>query len=308
MVFLGYSFFGDQSAVLPPATSINNIDYIEIQNGFYDELYISELTEENASEEINNAEIENDWDFDTVMHATFNGNTDAGNLGWNLGTTTNILVKKRAVGDMNWITIHDQEVNVLEDFNFTGTDFVTKSNTEYQYAIVSTLGNIEGNYNISEVKSEFNSLFLIEQDSVYGTPITKDFVDTTRQLPSTVLSLPNNKYGVYCSNSVANYDTGSASGTFVYLDKETCSYDFDHVAQNTNKIMKMLTNRKPKILKVYDGRMWLIAVTGNPTDTGEEHILNRVINFEWAEIGDCNSEKDLYYAGLSDVPAKWWNV
>lgn len=303
MVFLGYSFFGDISSVLPTAAAITNANYVAIKNGYYDDLYITQDTTD-----LNNIDVNEAWDFDTILHADFNGTTDAGNLGWNLANTTNILVKKREIGSLDWTTIHDQEIYTADDFTFSGIDYVTKSNTEYQYAIVSTLGNIEGNYNISNAKSEFDGMFLIENGAVYGTSINTDYINTTRQLPSTVLSLPNNQYGVYCSNSVANYDTGSASGTFAKLDKESCTYDFEHITQNTKEIMKMLTNRKPKLLKANDGRMWLIAVTGNPTDTGENHMLNRVINFEWAEIGDYNSEKDLYYAGLSNVPSKWWNA
>lgn len=303
MVFLGFSSFGDVSSVLPTVTSINNIDYVEIKNGFYDELYITEDTSE-----IDDTEIEKTWDFDTDLHATFDNTTDAGNLGWNLENTSNILVKKREVGDTAWTTIYDQEIATIDDFSFAGIDYVTKSNTNYDYAIVPALGLVEGNYNIVTVESKFNGLFLIEKDIVYGTPILNDMVNTTRNVPSTVLSLPNSKYAVYCSNSIANYDTGSASGTFVYLNEETCEYDFEHISQHTKYLMEMLANRKPKLLKVYDGRMWLIMVTGNPTDTGEDYIYNRVISFEWAEIGDYKSEKDLYYADLSDVPSKWWNT
>lgn len=303
MVFLGYSFFGDMSSVLPTVTSINDINYVEVKDGLYDELYIT-----NNTDEINTDEINEVWDFDTVLHANFDNTTDAGNIGWNLKNTTNILVKKREAGDLKWTTIYDQEVLTIEDFSFSGVDYVTKSNTDYQYAIVSALGRVEGNYNISEVTSEFDGIFLIEKDAIYGTPITSDLIDTTRNVPSTILSLPNNKYAVYCSNSIANYDTGSASGTFVYLNKETCTYDFEHVNQYTRYLMEMLSNRKAKLLKVYDGRMWLIMVSGNPTDTGESDIRNRIINFEWAEIGDYKSEKDLYWAGLSNVSSIWWNT
>lgn len=71
--------------------------------------------------------------------------------------------------------------------------------------------------------------------------------------------------------------------------------------------MDFLCDSVPKILKLPDGRKWLIQVTPNPTDTAEENYNNRYINFTWVEIGDMDSEEDLYYLGLSDVSPEWWN-
>ena len=61
-----------------------------------------------------------------------------------------------------------------------------------------------------------------------------------------------------------------------------------------------------KILKLNDGRIYLIKITGKPTDISEGHEDLRRISFEWVEIGDVNSEKDLYLNNLSDVSAEWW--
>lgn len=302
MVFFGFSFFGDSTSVLPTATNVNNINYVELKNGIYDDLYITRNTTDISEE------IPEQWDHDTILHAGFEDNTNAGNVDWTVDNTTALLVKRKEVGETQWMTIAEHPVSTIEDFTFAGIDKYARGNSEYQYAIVPTLGNVEGNYTTVDVESKFEGIFLAENDIIYGSYITGDFVDTTRVLPSTVLSLPNQKYGVYCSNSIANYDTGSISCTFVYLDEKTCEYDFEHIANQTKNIMKYLTNRKPKLLKIYDGRMWLIMVTGNPTDTGETSIYNRIISFEWAEIGDCNSEKDLYYANLSNVPRQWWNT
>lgn len=303
MIFLGLSLFGDESCVNPTATYLEDITYIEIKNANYDELYVS-----NNVPDVIDATIPKEWTFDTVLHATFDDITDAGNVAWNLDNTTNILVKKREVGETKWTTIEERPVNVLEDFNFSGVDYYSKAKTDYEYAIVATLENVEGNYNISTVHSDFYGIHLAEKDNIYGTIITDDYVDTTRNVPSTVINLLNNKYPKYVSNSIANYDTGSCSGTFVYFDQDTCTYDFEHSSNQTRFVMDILTNRKPKLLKVEDGRMWLVMITGNPTDSGKDYLYNRVISFEWAEIGDCNSEEDLYYANLIDVEPNWWST
>lgn len=302
MIFLNYSFFGDSTSILPTPTAIDDITYVELQNGVYDDLYITKDADDTSSI------IKDEWDFDTILHATFNDVTDAGNVTWNLNNTSGLLVKRREIGDSKWMTIAEYPINSIEDFNFIGFDAYARSQATYQYAIVPVLGNVEGNYCITTVESKFNGIYLVEKDLIYGTFLTDDLVNTTRNVPSSILDIPANKYPTYCSNSIANYDTGSCSGTFAYLDTETCQFDFEHIYSQTEKVMERLANRKPKILKVHDGRIWLIMVTGNPTDTGDTYIYNRIIAFEWAEIGDYKSEKALYWAGLSDVSSQWWNT
>lgn len=301
MLFFNYSFFGDSTSVLPTPTAVDNITYVELQNGIYDDLYITR----NAGD--TSPAIQAEWDFDTVLYATFHDITDAGNVTWNLSNTSGLLVKRRETGNGKWMTIAEHPVNSIADFNFIGMDPFARSQAAYQYAVVPVLGNVEGDYCIAAVNSKFDGIFLVEKDLIYGTPFTADLVNTTRNVPSSVLAIPANKHPVYCSNSIASYDTGACSGTFVYLDPETCRFDFEHIYSQTEKIMERLSNRKPKILKVYDGRIWLIMVTGNPTDTGKDCIYNRIISFEWAEIEDYKSEKALYWAGLSDIFSQWWN-
>ena len=53
--------------------------------------------------------------------------------------------------------------------------------------------------------------------------------------------------------------------------------------------------------------MWIIQITPNPTDNADTVYNNRKITFSWVEIGDVNSEEDLYYLGLSDVSPEWWS-
>lgn len=302
MIFLGFSFFGDSTTVLPTPTNVSNIDYVELENGFYDDLFITKDADDTSPE------INPNWTHDTVLYADFEGDTMAGNVDWTVDNTSALLIKRREANSLDWMTIYEKPVSSIDDFNIDYIDAYARANTEYEYAVVPVLGNIEGNYSTNKVLSDFGGIYLIEKDIIYGTFLSDDFVDTVRNVPSTTLSLPGRRYAVYCSNSIANYDTGSCSGTFVRLDERTCDFDFEHIHEETEKVMERLSNRKPKILKVYDGRMWLIMVTGNPTDSGETNIYNRKISFEWAEIGDVTSEKDLYYANLSDVPSQWWNV
>ncbi len=47
--------------------------------------------------------------------------------------------------------------------------------------------------------------------------------------------------------------------------------------------------------------------TPNPTDTANQEYNDREISWSWVEVGDVNSEEDLYYLGFSEITEEWWN-
>ncbi len=74
------------------------------------------------------------------------------------------------------------------------------------------------------------------------------------------------------------------------------------------ELVDILSDRKPKLLKNMDGRIWLVKIETPINDTAESTYNNRKITFTWTEIGDYKSEEDMYYSGLSDVTEEFWNV
>ena len=157
-------------------------------------------------------------------------------------------------------------------------------------------------------------MFLIENGIVWGTDITDGFCDTTRNIPSSNVELLNSKYPVFVRNTIANYDTGTCKASFMpfVTDENDCElaygseYDYKRI-QYQRKFMDFICDGVPKILKMPDGRMWIVQITPNPTDTANVKYNNREISWSWVEIGDVNSEEDLYYLGLSDISPEWWN-
>ena len=158
-------------------------------------------------------------------------------------------------------------------------------------------------------------MFLISNEVVFGTAITDGFCDTTRNIPSSNVELLNSKYPLFVRNSIANYDTGECEGMFIKMtdDDGQCSTEMldtenDYARTMYQKeVMDFICDGTPKILKLPDGRMWIVQVTPNPTDTADTQYNNRNISFSWAEIGDANSEEDMYYLGLTDIGEQWWN-
>ena len=308
MFICGNNFVGGALACALTPTGIENIDYVELKNGIYDDLYITRATDAELSNE-----CPREWDFDTVLWAKFSGNTNAGNVDWSLENTSHLILKSRTEGNFKWKTIAVKEVESTEDFVINYPDYFVASGQSVEYALVPVLYGLEGNYASTEVTSRFNKMFLIEDGVVWGTQITDGYCDTTRNIPSSTVELLQSRYHVYIRNTVANYDTGSCKGSFMPLaEEEGCelAYDAQHDYSRVRyqkAFMDFLSDGIAKILKLPDGRLWLVQVTPNPADTGNRKYNDREISWSWVEVGDVNSEKDLYYLNFSGIEPEWWN-
>lgn len=303
MLILGTMFCGGNLACAMTPTDINDITYVALQNGMYDDLY---ATEETSSEPTDTCP--ENYDFDTIFHAKFNNTTDMGNIEWSLSTVSHILIKRRREDSFTWQTIFVKEINSVEDFNIQGIDYTNESNVKYEYAVVPSLYGSEGNYSLSKVGSKFDGIYVVEKDKMYGTILTDGFCDTTRNFPSSTVVTINNRKPVDINTSVANYDSGTCTGNWLRINETNCELmndDYSRIKYQ-KEIIDFLSDRKPKLLKCPDGRMWLIKVEDQITDNADTIYNNRNISFNWTEIGDHTSAEDLYYADLSDVSEEYW--
>lgn len=311
MFVCGYDYCGCENTPCVTPTCIDDINYVELYDGLFDDLFIT-----NATDFEFDSELPGDWDFDTILWAKFNASTNAGNVDWNLDTVSYLTIKKRIKNEYTWKTLVVQETTELEDFSMYYNDYTSAAGETSEYALVPIMYSTEeGSYNTVSIQSEFSKLFLIENDIVYGTEISDCFVNTTRNIPSANVELLNYKYPIFVRNSIANYDTGEFSGSFMpggSEGDECVELDYsssgDYVRTRFQReIMDFICDGIPKILKLPDGRKWLIQVTPNPTDNADEIYNDRTVNFSWVEIGDVDSEEDLYYLGVSDVAPEWWS-
>ena len=307
MFICGSNFVGGRLACTPTPSGIKNINYVELQKGMYDELYITKKTDFELTNQ-----CPQEWNFSTVLWAAFDGKTDAGNVDWNTETTSHLVLKSRTEGDFKWKTIAVKEINSDKDFEINYPDYFAASGQPVEYAVVPVLHGCEGVYTSTNVTSHFDKMFLIEGDTVWGTEITDGICDTTRNIPSSTVELLHGKYPLFVRNTIANYDTGTCRGAFVPFDKQSCEFAYDS-EQDYERIkyqrdfMDFICDSVPKILKLPDGRLWLVQVTPSPTDTANQAYNDREISWSWVEVGDVNSEEDLYYLGFSNVGPEWWS-
>lgn len=307
MFMCGCNFVGGELACALTPTGIENINYVELKNGIYDDLYITKDTEFELS-----PDYEMRWDFNTILWAKFNNNTHAGNVDWSMETTSHLVLKSRTEGNFKWKTLVVKQVHELGDFEINHPDYFVASGQPVEYAIVPVFYGCEGTYSSTSVISKFSKMFIIEDETVWGTEITDGYCDTTRNIPSSNVELLDRRYPIFVRNTIANYDTGNCKGSFVPLDEDSCEFEYDSEQdywriKYQREFMDFICDSIPKILKLPDGRLWLIQVTPNPTDTANQQYNDREHTWSWVEIGDVDSEEDLYYLGFSKVESEWWD-
>ena len=298
MFFLcGYDFCRDGNALNPSPLSPSVYKTVELTNGIFSHWNVTrDITSPYSSDE------PTAWDYLTIMDANFNGTIEAGNVGYDLSQIEGIKVKRRKVDDYNWITIKYIPVGDLEeDLAFSLNDNTAQNGIEYEYAFVPVVSGIEGNYITNTIKSNFDGVFICDKDIIYKFYAGVNYGTNQRVQKIGVFEPLGRKYPVVISNSLINYETGSFSGTVLPNDYLT-NKDLDKLSmvQERKDLLDFLTNKQPKILKDWNGNIWLMIITGNPNVSFQRSSAMKIadVSADWTEIGDYNSQKDLYEAGF----------
>lgn len=299
MVFLGTTFCSGYNSLSSPPIKPSSILSLQMSDGVYNHLFLS-LNENLTYDEIGT------WDYDTKINAPFDENLEGGSSAFTLNTTDTIVIRRRELGKSKWTVIYVKEINTAEDFNIHFVDKYARAGVEYEYSVSSFINGIENSYLIKNVYSDFDGYYVTDKDCLYGTIYDLDGGDTSREISSQTLELLNSKYMNVVSNSELNCDSGSIVGTFFKMDEDCEHIDLNSSLQYRAEFENRLANHKPLILKIHDGRIWIINVTGGINDTKKGHPDIRQISFEWVEIGDINDMKTLYRLGFSDVGSRWW--
>lgn len=298
--FIGYNFCSDGNSADPTPTNINNITNTRLQNGIFDHFNVTR----NVAFDYNSI-IPTDWDIDTIMNADFEGNASAGNVDQMTAGITSVRIKRRVKGTFDWITIKQIPVSKPEDLTFIITDNLNAYNTEYEYAFVPVMEDVEGNYIIESILSKFEGVFVCDVDTVFKFHAGIEYNNNTSNQQVGVFQPYNRKYPVVVSNSIMNYQTGSIGGWVLPNDFDD-NRNPSRIAITKEKevLLKFLLNKKPKIIKDMNGNSWLVYFTGNPTLSYDNNYGQGMVKVsaEWTEVGDPNDKTDLYENGL--IPTK----
>lgn len=225
--FIGYSALSGLDCLNTSPSMVDNIKSTQIQNGIFDHLNISKgamMTESTT--------IPTEWNYDTIIDVDFNGNLNGGNVDFLVEQISSIKIKRREKGTFNWITLESIPINTAEDLTFTFIDRLNAYGKDYEYAFVPVLEDIEGNYIINSIFSEFNGVFIGDFDNIYKFLYDVDYCTNARNQQIGTFTPLGRKYPVIVANGLLSYETGSVTASILKLNNPLATRDRPPYADN----------------------------------------------------------------------------
>lgn len=284
---------------------------LSVQNYMIDEVYLYNaiFSHFNISSDMTitaDGAVPTDWEVDTIADCNFDTNINAGSVGKITDIpVSGFLFKRRELGSINWIDLAKREVNSVNDFNFSFNDFLVPSNRDFEYALVPIYDDgSEGNYLIQSIHTEFNGVFVFDKNNRMRLMANVSYDSGTRNVSIGTLQPIGKKYPVVIQNGTINYITGGVSGT-IFNDGFYTNHRIDRltIAKLAQSYSNFLVNGKSKILKDWNGNIWVVQVVGSPSMAYNQSTGNGIIDisFSWAEQGEWDNQRDLYNNGLVDI-------
>lgn len=294
MIFLGYNFLQDRYSWQPVPTNLINIEDVKLENGIYDHF--------NITKDVNFPYITTypiGWDLQTQMDADFNGNINAGNIDYVVTQISSIKVKRRKKGEFDWYTLYTIPVTDPNDIDFVRYDYLAQNDTDYEYAIVPVIGNVEGEYSINSITSEFYGIFITDGTSNYKFKENATYSANERVHQTGVYEPYGSKYPIVISNGDLSYDKGTMDGDVVVYTADE-QLDRKATVERLQAIKNFLATPSAKILKDFNGNIWLVTLSDNLSLTyyTEVGMGFAKLSFNWSEIGDAADGQDLYNSNL----------
>ena len=202
------------------------------------------------------------------------------------------------------------------------------------------LVEIEGGYTISQpIDSIFDGVFIVDNTGSQRLKAGASYGSMRLNQQVSVINTLGSQYPIIVTNSEQQYHNGSISARIVptdfysdHGDRITTSYGYlttstyAHLCTNVGDrlvayvkvkeildrmdmvqqreiLEKFLTNKSPKILKDWNGNIWLIMITDGVDITFDNNWGMGMATFSsnWTEIGDPTNQQDLQATGLINV-------
>lgn len=292
-MFLGQCFATSSDSITSAIPVNSSVTTLTIENAMFDDVYVS-----NTVIEVNDFDgtIPTEWNWTTRLHAYFEGDLYGGNVEFTESIVESIRIKKRTSKDSKFVTIYEKPIITNEDFDITIIDY-NEPIGNIQYACVPVISGGENNYITASVDSKFDSYFLTEKGISYPLILDTSFGKTLNQKTG-VIETFGRQYPIIIKNGNLKYYSGEIQCTFIEPD----DYDFkvSDAWNYRNIIYDMLTNGRPKILKDFEGNIWMMAVTSEIGESSDhwQHITTK---FSVTECGDAYYVGDLYDNGFIDT-------
>lgn len=304
MFFLGHSFCSGRHCADTAPANLPKLKRVRAQNCLIDTLYLTKDCSDKTGQSI---PAVSDWDFDTILNARFEGNLLGGNVNFTADQIRCIRIKRAEADSYRWLTLFEIPIDSNDDLSFTRVDRTARGSQKYKYALVPVWNdNIEGNYNVNTVVSDFDGVWIAEKDTSVHALLNLE-VNTTRNIVTSTVTPLGRKYPYVNQYGDTNYTSGELEATFIGFSPygvdggSAADWDLADAVKYRELVEQFLTNGCPKIIKHFDGRIWLACISDSVPKNESSHYQMPVQTVTFTEVGNWESSDDLYHANLIDV-------
>ena len=301
MLFNGKNMSGGNNSYSHTTNTIN-YNLMTVGYGIYDTLHILDglyyYTHSYVYDTLSDTSIYDQWLSETLLLSTFSNSLSGGSIDLNIKYISAIRIKRKLANQYNskYITLFEKTVSSVDDLITTEYDNYAKAKNTYTYAVCPVMKDgTEGELSETTVYSDFCGVALCDREHLYFTELETNYSFAKNHSESIVKTLYN-KYPYVIHNDIIDYWTGSMSAMWVGINDY--EYDLENAFIYRSRFCDWLNNGEAKILKLDDGREWLISINDNIQESSEDHWQKVITSFDWTEIGDCENAKDLYNTGL----------
>ena len=318
MEFLNTDVLFGNNALTNATGFINQIDTAVVSN-----CVMNQMTVVNNCDPDISTERPTSWDDSFIMNAdAARGTLNAGNVDDLLENINAVKIKRRELDKYSsisegWIDVAMVSINNLTDLKFMVYDITARSGIAYEYTLVPVFEQYQGGVVVTiesgigensvriPVNSDFQGVFICDTEGYQSLFANVSYDDMTTEQLTGVHQTLGGKYPIVVANSAINYATGGVSGTILNKNYGTVTSDGavglnrSDIVSARNEFIEFITKSNSKIIKDWNGNIWLVSITENP----EYSFVNEwgmglgSLHFNWTEIGDAMNDDDLKRAG-----------
>lgn len=174
-------------------------------------------------------------------------------------------------------------------------DYYALPKTTYTYKVVLFNGDNVADIYYNSITHEFDGVCIADAYNGYNALAFDKKYPVSKNDRASIVEPMDSTYPISLRSNQLDYDSGSVSATFAYIDK--CEPDFANNVDYSKSIRHWLNNGRVKLLKYYNGECWLVEVSGITDDDPKGNDVI-VTSFNWTEVGNVKDNSEYLRLGL----------
>lgn len=246
------------------------------------------------------------WSFDTVF-LWKGGSLEGGNVGLSGFPINQLLLRKRKKDEHKFEYIKSFDFDVKTQF-YEFKDMFIESYEDYVYGIQPSGGSVDspilGETTISQIETEFDSVWIVGKNTQYKLMYNLEVGDYTTVIPTHVQEVLGRQYPIVSKSGKIQYKQGNIQAMLV-SDGTRNKHELSpkEEKQLRRSIMAFLTDSKPKYFKDGSGESMVISIIDAPVLSPNNQLNQLVydIAISFVEIGDVNADTLIDMGLLEEV-------